>query len=360
MMIGTRMLAKSRYASSPVWLARLLIFAIVALVGAAALPHKTIVAARAGPNGYHDTALYRSMVINVSEGKGYYSTVGTEQRAHGYPTSPPQVFREPALAWFLAVLRTDAVRNACLFLFAAAIFIKFYKLLLRSDLRTGGRVTFIAAASTGIGFIAAKDAVYSHEVWAALFLSLSLLLYRDNHWWLSVMTAVVACLIRELALPFLIAMAVCASFERKWRELAGWIIGIAAFAVAFTLHLKSAAQLYRLGDPISDTWFALGGWPFALETARFNTLLHADPLPIIAFVVCCAIIGLAGARDARSQRAALIVSGYLMAFTIVGRPGNYYWGILYAPLLSIGFAYAPSALRDLSLRAFAPAHIAIR
>jgi len=295
------------------------------------------------------------MVDNIASGKGYYSTVGVEHRAHDYPTSPPQVFREPTLAWFLATLRFDAVRIACLFLLAAAIILQFYRLLLRTELSAVERVTFIAAASTGLGFIAARDAVYSHEVWASLLLALSLLLYRGSRWWPSIVIAVLACLVRELALPFLFAMAAWAFFERKWRELTGWIAGIMFFAVLLTLHLTLAAQLYRTGDALSDGWLALGGWHFALETARFNVLLHDASLPVIAFLVSCAVIGLAGARDGRAQRAALVAFGYLAALTIVGRPGNYYWGIIYTPILSVGFAYAPVALRDICLRAFSRA-----
>ncbi len=351
-------LTQTRYANSPLWLARLLILLIVALVAVAALPHKTVVATRAKSNEYHDTSLYRAMVANVAEGKGYYSTIGVEQRTHRYPTSPPQVFREPALTWFLAVLRFDAVRIACLQLFAAAIAFQFYRLLLQSGISAYGRISFIAAASTGLGFIVARDAAYSHEVWASLLLAQSLLLYRESRWWPSIVIAVIACLVREIALLFLFVMTIWALFERKPREAIGWMAGILIFAAALTLHLNATAHLYRPGDAISEGWFALGGWQFALETARFNILLHGAPPPIIAFAVCCAVLGLAGARDGRSRKAALIVSGYLGAFTIVGRPGNYYWGIIYAPLIAIGLGYAPGALRALSLRALHPFFIA--
>jgi hypothetical protein len=32
---------------------------------------------------------------------------------------------------------------------------------------------------------------------------------------------------------------------------------------------------------------------------------------------------------------------------IIGRPDNFYWAIMLAPLLPIGLAFAPAALRDL-------------
>lgn len=344
------MSVQSRYANAPIWLARFLMLLIITMTAAAAFPHKSVTAIRAKSSEYHDTTLYRKMVSNLVEGNGYYSTVGVEHRLHGYPTSPPQVFREPTLAWFLATLRFEPIRIACLFFLAAAVAVQFYRVLLQSDLSTTGRIAFVTAASTGLGYVAAKDAAYSHEVWASLLLAMSLLLYRKNRWLPSIVIAVAACLIRELALPFLLVMAAWALSERRWCELAGWTIGVTVFSLLFALHLVSAAQIYRNGDAISEGWFALGGWQFALETTRFNVLLHNVPSPIAAFLVCCAVIGLAGARDGRAQRAAVIVSGYLAAFTIVGRTGNYYWGIMYAPILSIGLAYAPIALRDIGLR----------
>jgi hypothetical protein len=338
------------YANMPIWFARVLVLMVIALAALAVTPHKAMTPVRANPGDYHDTVLYRTMTNNVVEGKGYYSTIGAEHRAHGYPTSPPQVFREPTLAWLLAILRFEPIRLACLLLLATTVILQLYHLLLSSNLTASGRVAFVAAASTGLGFVATKDAAYLHEVWASLLLALSLLLYRENRWLPSVVIAVSACLIRELALPYLLVMATWALSERKWHELIGWTSGIATFAVLFALHLILAAQLHRPGDAISESWFALGGWQFALETARFNILLHDAPLPITAILVCCAVVGLAGARDSRAQRAAFIASAYLAAFTIVGRPGNYYWGIMYTPMLSIGFAYAPIALRNIGLR----------
>jgi hypothetical protein len=70
------------------------------------------------------------------------------------------------------------------------------------------------------------------------------------------------------------------------------------------------------------------------------------------------VIGLAGAEDARARRAAVIVAGYLAGFLVVGRPDNYYWGLLYAPLLPVGFLLAPAALRDLFRKAFARTRMA--
>lgn len=78
-----------------------------------------------------------------------------------------------------------------------------------------------------------------------------------------------------------------------------------------------------------------------------NSALLLAPKFVIATVVCLAIIGFAGTRDPWLLRAAVIVCGYFASFSIVGRPDNLYWGLLISPLIPIGVALSPTAIRDL-------------
>ena len=41
----------------------------------------------------------------------------------------------------------------------------------------------------------------------------------------------------------------------------------------------------------------------------------------------------------------------------IGRLDNFYWGLLYAPLLPVGIAFAPAALRDLVGAALRPSPV---
>jgi hypothetical protein len=43
----------------------------------------------------------------------------------------------------------------------------------------------------------------------------------------------------------------------------------------------------------------------------------------------------------------LLQTGYGAGFMIAGRGDNYYWGMVVAPTLLVGLAFAPAALRDL-------------
>jgi len=177
---------------------------------------------------------------------------------------------------------------------------------------------------------------------------------RLGRWRLSILLGILACLIRELALPYIVAMAAFALYERRYRELVGWTAGAVLFCAAYAWHLSIASTLSRPGDHHSAGWLYFGGWPFVLETAKRNVALIHAPNVVIAAVVCLGIIGLAGYRDRLMSRAALILGGYIVSFLFIGRPDIPYWGLLYAPLLPIGVALSPLAVRDLIARSWAP------
>jgi hypothetical protein len=339
------------------WCARLLLIAILALVTLPAFPHAPLNIP--GEREYWgqplpaktDASLYKAILSDVKRGENYYQAAAREQRASGYPTAPAEVFRPPTLAWLLAGMHYHVIQVATLFGLYAAILIGLYRELRARQAPLLIRLGTIIAAVTGLSITGLPGAIYLHEVWAALLIAASLLFYRAERWWPSVVFGVLACLIREIALPYLAVMAVFAAFERRWRELAAWSSAMAGFACFYVWHISQAATLHRAGDLNSAGWLGLGGWNFAIATAKWNILLHMLPPELIALAVCLGVIGLAGFDDGRSRRAAMVVAGYLIAFVFVGRPDNYYWGQLYAPLLPLGIVFAPGAIRDLVLRA---------
>jgi hypothetical protein len=233
-----------------------------------------------------------------------------------------------------------------------ATVIAFYRTIARYADGAAGRVGIVAVQLTGLGIGGVIDSAYVHEVWAGLLLALSLICYRPGRWGASLALATAACLIRELALPFLAAMAAFALVDRRWRELGAWLAGVAACAGLLAIHLVFASGLHRPGDVISPGWLTFGGWPGVVATARKNVLLHFCPDVVVAAAVCLGVLGLAGGRDPRTARAALAVGGYAAAFAVVGRPDTDYWGMLYTPILPLGWVLAPAALRDLWRRAF--------
>ena len=192
---------------------------------------------------FRDVDLYHAIVERVAHGEDYYAAAAAEHRAHGYPTAPAAVFRQPWLAWILAVLRFDWLRSLALFPLVASIAILFYRSLLRTGLSPAQRVGCFAIFASGLGIGVMRGAAYQHESWAGLLIALSLLLYRPGRWGASVCLGLAACFFRELALPYLMAMALFALLERSWRELAAWTVSAVLFCVIFAVHISRAAAL---------------------------------------------------------------------------------------------------------------------
>ena len=345
------------FARMPSWLSRAVLLLVIVLVVLPALPHPTLHIPgerRWGEAGSvkSDMTLYRHIATDMEKGRDYYQAAAVEHRLYGYPTSPAVVFRMPTLSWILVILRFHLARLAVLGLLYGAIIFLLYRELLTAKKTLTVRIVVLSVAVTGLSVAGATDAVFWHEVWAALLIAVSLLSYRPSRWLPAVLCGFLACLIREIAFPYLVVMAGFALCERRWKELMAWVGAMVAFTAVFARHLSLAGRLFKPGDIVSDGWLGFGGWDFAIASAKWNVVLHMLPYPLIAFALCVGVIGLVGMRDGRAQRAAIIVAGYLAAFLAVGRPDNYYWGILYTPLLPVGWLVGPRALYDLAGSAF--------
>jgi hypothetical protein len=335
-------------------------FALAVIAGAVILgatlhpvPHRL----RLAPLGISDATLYSAVVDRVMHGENYYTAAAAMHRTLAYPTAPAAVFREPTLAWALAAMRTDMIRRAVLFALSLVTFFALRRAMADAGISTRTRLLAIPLIGTGLAVAWAPTSFYLHETWAGLLIALSLASYRPGRWLLPVILGVTACLIRELAFPYLMAMAAFAAYERRNRELLAWCAGMLLFAAFFAWHLSAASGLHRLGDYVSDGWLYFGGWPFVLETAKRNFALYFASNGVVAFAVSLGLIGFAGARDPWISRVGLIVGGYMASFLIAGRPDNSYWGILYSPLLPIGVALSPLTVRDLIASALSPLRI---
>jgi hypothetical protein len=251
----------------------------------------------------------------------------------------------------LAALKTDAIRRLAMIGLSVAAILAMMRNFARIGLRSEMRFTMLLLLVAGCLGTWLQDSIYFHEHWAAMLIVLSLGLYRPDRYVLSIVAALAACLIRELAVGFVLTMLLFALLERRWKEALHWGIGLAVFALAYGAHAHFAMETYRPGDLESPSWLALGGIPFVLETARRSVLLVLMPAGIVGTFVVLTVLGLVGCRDSLISRIAFFICGCLVAFLFVGRPNNGYWGLLLAPLLPLGIAFAPAAIRDLGLAA---------
>ena len=293
-----------------------------------------------------DAALYRSVVARVHAGEGYYDVAGSELRGRGFATRPVWNWRLPTLAWITALLlRPELARG--LLAISALVALLLWIAHLRDERGVAAALVGGALLGSALLLCASASGFLFHELWAGVWIALSLGAHARGHWRTSLAVGLAALFVRELALPYAGIMLLAAWTEGRRREMRGWGLGLLAFGVALGAHALVVAS--RLGDaePLGGGWLQLGGWSFVLATARWNALLFPAPPWLVALLLPLGLLGLAGWRGGVGARAAGTVGAYVAAYLVVGRPDNAYWGLLYAPLAPLGLLFAPAALRDL-------------
>lgn len=178
-------------------------------------------------------------------------------------------------------------------------------------------------------------------------ITLALACRTDRHWAAGVAFGLVAALIRELAFPFLIVMAGLAWATGRKKEAGAWAGAAAVVLAVLALHWSTVVRISLPGDVTSPGWLALGGWRFDLALARQSSLLIALPAWVAAVATPFALLGWFARPGGYATRVALLLGLWLSGFLLLGRPDNAYWGFLFAPILPIGLAFAPTALADL-------------
>ncbi len=350
------MATETRFSGWPAWAARLLLAALVIPPLLALIGPRSGASETTGAPPFTDIKLYRSITQGVAQGGDYYHVAAAVHRAHHYPLWPPQVIREPTEALVLSALHWDALRWTALLALAAVALEVLRRGLAKADLTPRERLWSLALAIGGLGSVCTPNAPYMHEVWAGILILISLSTRRPDRWGLAAGVGLLACLVRELALPYLVVMAACAVLERRRSEAIGWSATALVFCAAYALHLHWAAAQHRPGDVMSPGWVRFGGLSFLIAAARNNAFYIFMPGWAIALGLTLSLLGLAGRRDAMTLRCALTLSAFLAAFAVIGRPDNNYWGLLYAPLASMGLALAPKTLGVMTTRAFGSRH----
>lgn len=342
----------TRFAAVPAGLAWLLIGVLGGLV-----LYGLIVEPAPAMESYHgkaqDLELYRAIIARMHNGEGYYRVAGEELYGRGYPTRPFICWRLPTLAWLMAALPSV---DYALWLLRALTFVALLLWMPAFDKQRSslgfvlfGELLLVSSVVVHVNVAALP----LHEVWAGIFILLSLAFHAREAWVVSVVFGVVALLVRELALPFAAVMLLCAWREQRYREAVAWLLGVVLFGCVLALHASAVMeQMAVVAERRSEGWLFAGGWSFVLATARWNGLVIIMPEWILAVITPLALLGLAGWRGALGGRIALTVGLYILAFLFIGRPNNSYWGLVYAHLLLLGLLYAIPALADLLAAGF--------
>lgn len=305
-----------------------------------------------------DLALYDLAIRRLAGGESYYGFIVTEQRAIGYPVRPALAFRLPTLALISAWVTPDALPFIAWALVLATLLVWWRRLGLEPGM---ARFRVRAVGLLFVGMCLALNPYYLalHELWSGLLLVLSIGLYRaaddtgKAHWCAALVVAALALFIRELALPFVVLMAALALWHRQGREGAAWCVLLALFLAVLAWHLHVLSQQALVTDrpgPGWLTWRGPSGW--------LSNIVMASPLRILPHwlagpLMVLMMLGWISWRSHLANVMILFQAGYALAFMIVGRWDNFYWGLMVLPGLFVGLAFAPRAASGLWRSGFA-------
>src|SRR5579872_1467714 len=293
-----------------------------------------------------DIVLYERIIEGVRNGQDYYSVAARELRQGNYPLRPFVAFRPPLLAELLAHM-SPLMGLLILRALVAAVMLA-WGLRLREA--TGSPAAWAIACLLFAGGVALFGQAYYmavHEIWAGLLVALSLALHKPDRWVASIVAGLLAMLIRELAFPYVAIMAALALWEGKRREAAGWAAAIVLFAIATAFHAAAATAAASIADHTSQGWNSHGGWSFFLTAVWLTGLLRNGPYVLVAALTPLALLGWAGWREPIALRVFAALAGYAVMLMLFGRPDNFYWALIFTPLLMVGLIFAPRSLGEL-------------
>ncbi|MGI8930964.1 MAG: hypothetical protein ACR2FK_01085 [Sphingomicrobium sp.] len=301
---------------------------------------------RASPSQHSDLQLYRDIIAGVVAGGDYYEVAADEQRAANYPVKPFFTFRLPTHALTYAAVG-ERTMIGLIWLFGAGLMVAWWlRLHPILPLPLLGASMFLLAG--GIGGLMQPVTGLFHESWAALLMALMIAIRRPDRAWPAIVAGAAALMVRELALPMILAMGCLALIERRWREAAGWLAAVLALAGYMILHAGWVAEVVRPGDLASQGWSQMLGLQFAMKSIAKVTFGIRLPDALSAALLVLSLFGWVSVRAGWALRATLLVFGYGLMLALFARTDTFYWALIAAPLSFVGLAFLPKAFADLA------------
>ena len=301
---------------------------------------------RTSPTQQSDLQLYRDIIAGVEAGGDYYEVAAEAQREGNYPLKPFFTFRLPTHATIYAAVGERAMIGVVWLLCAGLIFAWWEKLKPLLSVPLLGVAMFLLGGGLG-GLLQPVTGLF-HESWAALLLALMIALHKPGKIWPAVVLGGAALMIRELALPMILAMGGIALLEKRWREAAAWALVVTLFGIYMTLHAQWVAEVVRPEDPASQGWSRMLGMQFALKSIAKVTFGIRLPDALGAALLILSLFGWASIKSGWAVRASILLAGYGAAIALFARTDTFYWALIAAPLSFVGLAFLPKVLSDLS------------
>jgi hypothetical protein len=299
-----------------------------------------------------DLTVYDHVILRLQRGESYYPAVAAEHRLIGFPLTPGLAVRLPTLVWLYALIGERGEQALAVLLLVGVLMVWWRRL---GQEPGAEERRLIAGALIAVNAVLVLNVYFYrlHELPAGMLLAMSLGMHRPGKWFPAILPAAAALAIRELALPFVVLMAAMAVWRRDLREAAAWTLLAVVFAIGLAVHLHLVAEQVRPSDYVSNSWFALRGLSGWLEAMIYASNLRYLPHYLAGPLVILMLLGWAGWRSGAGSFGILMFLGYGVAFTVVGRDENYYWGMMITPTLGLGLAFAPMAATSLMRAAIA-------
>jgi hypothetical protein len=176
-------------------------------------------------------------------------------------------------------------------------------------------------------------------------------LYGLGRWRSGALVLLAALAFREFALlPCAVALLFAVD-ERRWPEVRLWIVGLTLYTVLMVLHALAVSRHLIPSDFVDAprSWVAFGGPLFLTNASRYSYVLFNVPPVVTALLLPLALFGYGDWREPTAKRMGLTLLGFFCVFSMIGQFFNNYWGYVFLPLLSVGLARAPLALRNLTV-----------
>ncbi len=338
----------TRFARLSPWAARGVLVVLAALVSFGWLLPPSLPQLDRAHGGGGNLRFYRAVVERMHRGEPYETAAVRELRSEHGALKPFVTVRPPLLATMLASFRGERAGAILLALLAVTVLLA-WAVTLR-EFQTG--IFQLAATTlvlfTGVGASMAGGGLsLIHEAWSGLLMALSLAAWANKRVAASMALGLLAAMVRELAMPYLLVMAVLALVERRRLEALSFALALAAAVGALAWHAQAVQALVTSTDLTSAGWVRFSGWRFVLATARWNIIVFVLGAWTTALIVPLALAGSIGAKNGLGLRLAGLLLGYTLGFAVIGRPENIFWGLMTAPLIAVGLCFAPTAIGDL-------------
>lgn len=288
----------------------------------------------------NDMEFYHKVVVGVRDGQNYYDVA--RENLPDYFQRYGSVFnwRLPTYAYVLAFLRNDAmVRIVLLGLILIAVVMSYHAERQVLGLWPSNAIALLLFIVLGWVF---QDAIFTQELWAATLLAVSLGAWGIECRSLAVAAGLAALAFRELMLPYPVVAGLVCYWSGRRRESFVWLTGIVLFFVYLLWHRAQVQHQLAQMPPVTggsvDQWLRFGGIDFLLLTGRMtNVFLFPLPGGVVFLTLWLAFLGFVLMPGPRGCVMLMTTSLFWCAFLIIGEPHNFYWGLLYAPIIPFGW-----------------------